>query len=338
MRAAVYTGKSKLEVRDVPVPEVGPNEVLVEVACCAICGTDVHAVMYDIAPPGTVLGHEYSGEVVKVGSDITRWNLGDRVVGGGGDPPPGKGKGWDLDPRYNYRLHGFDPDRMRAYAEFVLMEEWEPIPIPEGVSYESAALCEPAAVAVHAVRLSQLRLGDSVAIIGAGPIGLFTIQAARASGATSILVSEPSATRRAAAEALNADRVIDPTQDDPIKASEDMTGGVGVHVVFDCAGVKGTLDQAANMVRPRGQVVLIAVPWEPLPLEPADWMARHINIQTIFGHDPADWHTVLKLMQTRKIIVEPMLRESDFVPLENIQSAFESLYTPGDQLQLVVRP
>ena len=83
---------------------------------------------------------------------------------------------------------------------------------------------------------------------------------------------------------------------------------------------------------------MIAVPWEPLPLEPADWMARHINIQTIFGHDPADWHTVLKLMQTRKILVEPMLRESDFVPLENIQSAFESLYTPGDQLQLVVRP
>ena len=159
MRAAVYTGNSKLDVRDVPVPEVGPNEVLVEVACCAICGTDVHAVMYDVAPPGTVLGHEYSGKVVKVGSDITGWQVGDRVVGGGGNPPPGKGKGWDLDPRYNYRLHGFDPDRMRAYAEYVIMEEWEPIPIPDGVSYESAALCEPAAVAVHAVRLSQLQAG-----------------------------------------------------------------------------------------------------------------------------------------------------------------------------------
>ena len=147
MRAAVYIGNSKLEVCDVPVPEVGPNQVLVEIACCAICGTDVHAVMYDVAPPGTVLGHEYSGKIVEVGSDITRWEPGDRVVGGGGDPPAGKGKGWDLNPRYNYRLHGFDTARMRAYAEYVIMEEWEPIPIPDGVPYESAALCEPAAVA-----------------------------------------------------------------------------------------------------------------------------------------------------------------------------------------------
>lgn len=337
MQAAVYVGNSKLEVREVPVPEVGPKEILVKVAFCGICGTDVHAVLYDIAPPGTVLGHEYCGEVVEVGSDVERWQVGDRVVGGGGDPPPGKGKGWDLNPRYNYRLHGFGPDRMRAFADYKVMEEWEPIPIPHGVSFEAAALCEPAAVAVHAVRLSQLRLGDSVAIIGAGPIGLFVIQAARAAGATSILVSEPSATRRAAAEALNADCIIDPATDDPIEAGENMTGGAGVHVVFDCAGIKGTLNQAANMVQTRGQVVLIAVPWEPLPLEPADWMARHINIQTIFGHEPADWHTVLKLMQDRKIVVEPMLRESDFVPLEHIQSAFESLYTPSDQLQLVVR-
>lgn len=337
MRAAVYTGNSKLEVRDIPRPEVGPNDVLVEVAYCAICGTDVHGVMYDVVPPGTVLGHEYSGTVVEVGNEVKRWRVGDRVVGGGGDPPPGKGKGWDLDPRYNYRTQGFDAKKIRAYAEFVLMEEWEPIPIPDSVSDEAASLCEPAAVAVHAVRLSKLRLGDSVAVIGAGPIGLFTIQAARAAGATSILVSEPSATRRAAAEELNADLVIDPAEADPVETAEKMTCGAGVHVAFDCAGIGGTLDQAANMARPGAQAVLIAVPWKPLLLEAADWMARHINIQTTFGHDPSDWHTALELMQTRRIVVEPMLRESDFVPLEHIQSAFESLFVPSDQLQMVVR-
>ena len=243
----------------------------------------------------------------------------------------------DLDPRYNYRVEGFHAKKIRAYAEYALMEEWEPIPIPDGVSDEAAALCEPASVAVHAVRMSQLKLGDPVAVIGAGPIGLFTVQAARAAGADSILVSEPSAQRRSAAAKLGADVVIDPTQDDPVAAAEAMTGSMGVCVAFDCAGVKGTLDQSASMVRPRGQAVLIAVPWEPLPLEAADWMARHINVQTTFGQDPGDWHTTLNLMQRGSIDVRPMLQESDFIRLEDIQSAFESLFTPSDQLQMIVK-
>ena len=264
MRAAVYTGNSKLEVRDVPTPEVGPNEVLVEVSCCAICGTDVHAVMYDVAPPGTVLGHEYSGKVVEVGGDITRWTVGDRVVGGGGNPPPGRERDGTSIPATTTvaRLRpGQDTRLCRVRPHGGMGAD----------SHSGRRILRVRRVmrarrgGRHAVRLSQLRLGDTVAVIGAGPIGLFTIQAARAAGATSILVSEPSATRRAAAEALDADRVIDPTQEDPVKASEEMTGGAGVHVVFDCAGIKGTLDQAANMVRPRGQVVLIAVPWEPHP-------------------------------------------------------------------------
>jgi (R,R)-butanediol dehydrogenase/meso-butanediol dehydrogenase/diacetyl reductase len=337
MRAAVYKGKHKLEIEDIAVPEVGPKDVLIDVAYCAICGTDVHGVLYDVVPLGTVLGHEYSGTIVEVGSDVSKWKVGDRVVGGGGDPPPGKGKGWDLDPRFNYRTDGLSAKKIRGYADFVRMEEWEPIPIPDGVSEEAAALCEPASVAVHAVRMSQLKLGDSVAVIGAGPIGLFTIQAARAAGATSILVSEPSATRRKAAKKLGADIVIDPMSENTIEASEKMTDGLGVHVAFDCAGIKNTLDQSASMVRPRGQAVLIAVPWEPLPIEAAEWMARHINIQTTFGQEPDDWHTTLKLMQMGKIVVEPMLQESDFVPLEDIQSAFESLFKPSDQLQMIVR-
>ena len=337
MKAAVYAGNRKLEIRDIPAPTVGPTDVLIDVAYCAICGTDVHGVMYDVVPPGTVLGHEYSGTVVEVGNGVERWKVGDRVVGGGGNPPPGKGKGWDLDPRYNYRVEGFHAKKFRAYAEYVLMEEWEPIPVPDGVSDEAAALCEPASVAVHAVRMSQLKLGDPVAVVGAGPIGLFTVQAARAAGAVSILVSEPSPLRRGAAAKLGADVVIDPTQDDPVAAAEEMTGGAGVGVAFDCAGIKGTLDQAASMVRPRGQAVLIAVPWEPLPLEAADWMARHINIQTTFGQDPGDWHTTLKLMQRGGIDVQPMLQESDFIRLEDIQSAFESLFTPSDQLQMIVK-
>jgi threonine dehydrogenase-like Zn-dependent dehydrogenase len=116
-----------------------------------------------------------------------------------------------------------------------------------------------------------------------------------------------------------------------------MTEGLGAHVVFDCAGVKGTLDQAANMARRNGQAVLIAVPWESLPVRAGDWMAREINIQTTFGQQPQDWHTSLKLMQQGKITVERMLQKSDIIALEDIQQAFESLSKPSDQLQMVVR-
>ena len=337
MKAAVYKGNSRLAVEEVPTPSPAANEVLIKVKYSAICGTDVHAVMYDAAPVGVVLGHEYCGTIAEIGSDVTRWKLGDRVIGGGGAPPPGKGKPWSTQPRFNYRTEGMTQRRLSGYAEFIVLEEWQPVAIPDGVPDESAAVCEPCSVAVKAVRTSNLRLGDTVAILGAGPIGLFAIQAARAAGALQIMVSEPSETRRVAAEALGADLVIDPNRTNPIAAIEDMTDGLGAHIVFDCAGLKNTLDQAASMARRGGQAVLIAVPWEPLPVAAADWMAREINIQTTFGAAPEDWRTSLKLMQAGSVRVESMLKESDFVALEEIDAVFRSLFKPTDRLQVIVK-
>ena len=191
MKAAVYKGKQQLEVEEIPTPEPGPGQVLVKVSHCAICGTDVHAWLYDKAPPGTVMGHEYCGSIVKLGPDVSGWTIGERVAGGGGTPPPGKGPSFAIEPRFNFHATGFHGKPLRAYAEYVVMEEWEPTRVPDGVSDEAAALCEPLGVAVRAVRHSQLKLGDSVAVLGAGPIGMFTTQAAIAAGAGKVLVSEP---------------------------------------------------------------------------------------------------------------------------------------------------
>ena len=220
MRAAVYKGGQQFTVEDLPDPTPGPGQVVIDVNYCAICGTDVHHFLYDIAPPGTVMGHEYSGVVSSVGEGVSRWSVGDRVVGGGGEPPaevraasPNRGE------RFNYRLEGFSgaSSRVRAYAEKVLLEEWEPVPIPEGVSDEEAAMCEPCAVTVHAVRLSQLRLGDSVVVLGAGPIGLLCMQVARAAGASRVIVSEPAPARAEAARRLGADAVINPLEEDAVE-------------------------------------------------------------------------------------------------------------------------
>ena len=337
MKAAVYIGKQQLEVKDIPTPEPKAGQVLVKVKYCAICGTDVHAFLYDAVPPGTVLGHEYCGTVAELGPGVSTWKAGDRVVGGGGLPPPGKGPAWAVNPRHNFRTHGFAARPLRAYAEYVVMEEWEPVPIPDGVSDEAAALCEPCAVAVRAVRISQLKLGDTAAILGAGPIGLFCIQTARAAGASSVFVSEPVSIRREAALNVGADAALDPTSEDVVTRIVDMTDGLGPHIVYDSAGIRDTVDQAATIARRNGQVVLVAVPWKPTPLVPVDWMTREVNIQTSWGQRPEEWLIALDLMKSGKVSIEPMLNEVDFIPLERIQEAFEGLIKPTDQLQMVVK-
>ena len=338
MRAAVYKGKQRLEIEEVPTPTPGPGQVLLKIKYCAICGTDVHAFLFDIASPGTVLGHEYCGTIAEVGPGVTRWKKGDRVIGEGGVPPPSFNKPLRMEPRYNYRTMGFASARQRAYAEYTLQDEWEPLAIPDGVSDEAAALCEPCSVAVRAVRRSRLRVGDSVGIIGAGPIGMLCLQVARAAGAGSVFVAEMAPARIEAARTLGADEVINAAEEDTVTRMVELTDGHGPAIVFDCAGIKNTLDQALNAVRRAGQVVLVAVPWEPMPLLPVDWMAREVTLDMTFGGDPEDWKTALDLIAAGTVTMEPLLSTTSFVPMDEIQPAFEALTKPSTQLQMVVKP
>ncbi|MBM3959659.1 MAG: zinc-binding dehydrogenase [SAR202 cluster bacterium] len=338
MKAAVYQGKQRFQVKEIATPVPGPKQILVKVDFCGVCGTDVHAFMFDVAQPGAVLGHEFSGTVAAIGGEVSEWKVGDRVIGGGGEPPVGQEPATRVHPRYNYRTMGFQHGRTRAYAEYTLMEPWEPLRLPKGVPPEAGALCEPSAVAVHAIRLSGLRLGDSVGIIGAGPIGLLCLQAARAAGASRVFVSEPAPARAQAARKLGADLVLDPLKSDVTDGMVQATNGVGPDVVFDCAGIKSTLDQAMNTVRRGGQVTLVAVPWEPLPVLPVDWMAREVRLATSWGSRPEDWRIALNLMQTGALSTASIMSEASFVPLEKIQSVFEALMKPTTQLQVVVKP
>lgn len=337
MKAAVYKGKQRLAVEEIPTPEPGPGQVLVQVRFCAICGTDVHGWLYDKVPPGVVMGHEYSGAVVGLGESVSRWRVGDRVMGGGGTPPPGKGPAFAIEPRFDYHATGFAGRPLRAYAEYVVMEEWEPLAVPDGVSDEVAAMAEPCAVTVRAVRRSALKLGDSAAVLGAGPIGLLCIQAARAAGASAVFVSEPVAARAEAALSVGADAVIDPTKEDVADKMVSLTGGLGPDVAFDCAGIRRTLDQAFTMVRRDGQVVLVALPWESIPVLPVDWQGREVNLETTFGARSEDWRIALDLLASGKVTLEPLLSDAGFIPLDDIQEAFEALVKPTTQVQMVVK-
>jgi len=337
MKAAVYKGKQRLEVEDIPTPEPGPGELLVKIKYSAICGTDVHAWLYDAVPPGNVMGHEFCGTVAEVGAGVSRWKVGDRVVGGGGTPPPTKRPAFRTEPRFNWRTMGYAPGRVQGYGEYTVMQEYQPLPIPEGVSDEAAALLEPCSVAVRAVRISRLRLGDSAVVIGAGPIGLLCIQAARAAGAGAVFVSEPVPARAEIARQTGADAVIDPTGEDLEAQVVSMTAGLGADVVFECAGVGTTLDQAFNIVRRDGQVMLVSLAYEQIPLLPVDWIAREINMQMSFAADPEDWRIAMELIRRGKFRMEPLISETGFIPLDDIQQTFEALLRPTTELQMVIK-
>ena len=337
MKAAVYKGNKRFEIEDIPTPEPGPGQVLLKVSYCGICGTDVHAFFYDRVAPGTVMGHEYCGTIAKIGPGVSGWKEGDRILGGGGMPPPGKGPAV-RDPRYSFHTDLYGDKPLNAYAEYVLMEDWQPLAIPDDVTDEAAALCEPSTTGVRAIRQSQLKLGDTVAIIGAGPIGLLCLQSVKAAGAGAVFVSEPATVRREAALALGADAVIDPSREDVVERMIELTGGLGPHVVFECAAAKPTLDQSLSMTRMGGEVVLVALAWEPVSVLPVDWVARQVKLQASAGVTYVDWEIALNLIRTGKIRTEPLVSEDDLVPLDDIQRAFESLATPTTQLQVVVKP
>ena len=340
MRQAVYAGGKRFEIRDVPVPEPGPGEVLVEVEYCGICGTDVHGFMYDTVPAGTVLGHEFTGRIAAVGEGAGDWRVGDPVVAGGGTPPPGTPDPIDDEPRFNFRTMGWTAMTAfdGAYAEYTVMEAWRPLRRPEGVSAAAGALAEPLTTAIDAVRPAGIRLGDSVGILGAGPIGLLCLQAARLAGATKVIVSEPAPARAAAARALGADAVIDPVASDVEAEMVALTDGLGPDVVFECAGARDTLHQALCTVRRGGRVALVALSWEPNEVLPVDWISRDIQLVTSLQHHPRHWRIGLDLLARGLVRTGPMLAGESVIALDDIQSAFVGLQSPSDEIKLLVRP
>ncbi len=340
MRAAVYTGPQHFEVQRLPTPEPETGEILVRVEYASICGTDVHGFMYDVVPYGSTLGHEYSGTVAALGPGVTRWSVGDPIVGGGGERPSGMPRFVDADPRLNFRKAGWQmqPPSSQAYAEYVVMKEWQPLALPDGVSLLAASMTEPLCKGVRSIHKSGFRIGDSVAVIGAGPIGLFCIQVAVAAGASTVIAVEPAAARAKAATESGADVVLDPRDMDIEPALVELTDGKGPHVIIETAGARGTLSDAMSAVRKKGSVVLVALSWDPVPVMPVDWIAREVRMVTTISDEPSDWRTGLDLMARELVNTGPLVAPGAVVPLEGIQDAFEALTTPNDQIKMIVQP
>jgi (R,R)-butanediol dehydrogenase / meso-butanediol dehydrogenase / diacetyl reductase len=332
MKAAIFTEDKRLVVEEVPDPTPEPDEIVMRVTYCAICGSDLHRYAYAMMSPGTIMGHEFSGEVVAIGTHVTHWKIGDRVTRCGGRIDPGRDLP-NMPPRYSAKERGFLGLKPGAYAEYLATPAEKVMAIPEGVSDLDSSLLEPLTVALHAVRSSKLKLGDRVMIVGAGPIGLLAQQCARRAGATQVYVSETNPARRRVAEILGAQAVFDPGRADVVKEIVKRTG-IGADVAFECAGARPTLQQALESVRMGGQVVVVALAWEPVECLPVEWVGREVELKSCYAHLNSEWPISMGLLAGGEIQTRPLI--SKVIGLERLDATFRELLDPGNELVQVV--
>ncbi|EOH91209.1 galactitol-1-phosphate 5-dehydrogenase [Enterococcus pallens] len=271
MEASVLVAPGVLEYKKVGIPEIGANDVLIKVAYAGICGSDVPranlengARMYPI-----ILGHEFSGTVDKVGSNVTKLKTGDKVAVAPLIPDPNseytKEGYYGLSDNYNIIGTGSNG----AFSEYVVVPEEHAVVMPEELDLLSAAGVEPATISWHALRRAQIEVGDTVAVLGCGPIGQFAIQIAKIFGAKTVIAVDIFDDKLSLAKELGADIAINSKEVDLEQAIKELTG-LGVDVVIETAGSKITQKQSLLITRKHGRIVFVGISHQDLPLSEAE--------------------------------------------------------------------
>jgi threonine dehydrogenase-like Zn-dependent dehydrogenase len=338
MKACVFKAAgAPLEVVEVPEPVAGPGEVVVSVRDCGICGSDLHAARYGFRmPPGTIMGHEFSAVVDHVGAGVTGYAPGDPVVvmsylACGDCDACRAGNG----PRCRgMKLVGFG-DVAGAYAEKMKTRPGSVFRMPPGMSHRLGATVEPLVVGLHGVHRAGLRPGETCLIMGAGPIGLVTLQWAKFAGARAIVVSEMAEGRREVALAMGADAAVDPRLQNPNVALAKITGeNTGPDVLFECIGAAGTLAEAVNYARRGGRIVVIGVCMEEDHWGPIAAMNKELDLRFSLGLEPGEIETTIAMLAAGRVSTEPMI--TDVISLEELPKAFAGLSQPGRQTKVMV--
>lgn len=338
MKSLIFYGERQMEVGEWADPQPGPGQVLVEVAACGICGTDLHVYKGMPAPwpvPG-VHGHEFSGRVIGWGDNVEGFAEGDRVVV---QPLRHCGRctaclAGRTNVCFNMRLIG--GEEPGGFAERVAVDADSVYPIPDGLSLHCAAMVEPVATAVHAFERNRVESQQTVAVFGAGALGLFSVQLARLGGAESVVVSEVVDARLALASGLGATDTVNGARESAVEAVHDITGGEGADLVIEAAGSVVTRQQAVEAVRPGGTVVFIALGAEPVPIDFAAVVTKEIRLQGAQCHTKPDFMSSLQHLACGDVRVDELLTP---LALDDGPGAFEQLVTdPGDLVRVVLEP
>ena len=334
MKVAVYKRPNEMAVIDAPKPQAKAGEIVLKVHACGICGSDLHAVQYGFGmPPDTIMGYEFCGEVHEIGAGVSGFKLGDRV-----SALPFNSCGVCDRCKHGMEIHclklqGLGLGQLPgAYAEFVACGAQSLFKLPDNVSSRDGAMVEPLSVGLHAVKRSGIRAGDVAVVMGAGPIGLATLTWAKGKGAK-VVVSEIAAGRAELARKLGADFVVNPKETDPAAQVREMIGESPA-TVFECIGVKGTLENAIEMVRPRGQVVVVGVCMEPDQITPLRCIFKEVSVNFVLGYDPPDFDETIKALASGRIKPQPMV--TDVIGVDQVPEMFEALRKPGGRAKVIV--
>ena len=332
MRAAIYrAGGRPLAIESVTDPRPAADQVIIEVAHAGICGSDLHVTEHGYIPPGVILGHEFAGTVVEVGAGVDAdWRVGDRVTA----LPVQACRECDACELglpalcRSGRFTGMTLEYPGAYAEYVAARGSMLQRLPAGVSFTDGAMVEPLAVAHHAVALAALRPGDSVLVIGAGPIGAGVTLFARLAGASQVIVSEPAARRREIARQLGATAVVDPVHEDVAARCAALCGGPPA-VVIECVGNPGLLQKALEFAGIRGRVVVAGVCFGEDRVLPIVGLMKEVSVQFCQCYTEADFEAVITAIARGEARPAPMHSQS--IGLAELPACFEALRTnPGD--------
>jgi len=336
MKAAVFLGAGNIEVKDIlnPVPE--DDEVVIRVGYCGICGSDLEAYATGMYETGLVIGHEFAGTIVQVGSGVSGWRVGDRVVVGdavpcGECPPCREGR---LDACESLTMIGVTHDgAMAEYVRFVAAGLHR---LPVQVTLRQGALAEPLSVALHGVRRSRLKPGDVAVVMGAGPIGLLTLQCALLAGARRVAVTEVDPVRAALAGRLGAAIVLDPRRDNVGVALSQLTDGRGPDLIFICTGAPDPYRDAISLVRKGGQVFLLGLCVEPVETDFMSVAMGELSIEGSFA-GWAEMAAAVEFIAQRRVDVEALI--SHEIPLDAVvEQGFCHLADPGSgAVKILVR-
>ncbi|GAB3807691.1 zinc-dependent alcohol dehydrogenase [Virgibacillus kimchii] len=325
MKSAVVIGPNKVEIKDKNIPEIKRDEVLIKVKTAGVCGSDLHLFYgtHAFRKLPAVLGHEVAGEIVKVGEDVTKFNIGDRVtvephIGCGECESCKKG----LLNLCKSKVVPGTKDWIGTFSEYFNAPEQTLYKIDENVSYEIGTLIEPLAVGIHAISRISVPDKDSIVILGSGTIGLLTLVAAREAGYKNIICTDTEQFNLNMAKKHGANLVLNPYEVDVESKVKEYTNGEGVDVAIVATDVPPIINQASSIVKKRGEVGLVAMITEEIPVNTYNFVFNEINLFGAMTYETEDFAKAVELVNNG-------LEISDFItqkkPLENAQQALELL-------------
>lgn len=325
MKTAVVVEPNKVEIKNIDVPNFKSNEVLIKVKTVGVCGSDLHLFhgTHAFRKPPAILGHEIAGEIVEIGEEVTKFKVGDRVTV---EPQVGCGEceycQKDLINLCTSKIVPGTPGWIGTFSEYFNAPEQTVYKIEDHVPYEIGTLIEPFAVGIHAISRISVPEKDSIAILGSGTIGLLTLVAAREAGYKQIICTDTQQFNLDMAKQQGATLALNPLKDDVEAIVKEFTNGKGVDVAIVAADAKVIVDQASSIVKKRGEVGIVAMITEQIPVNTYNFVFNEINLFGAMTYETKDFVKATHLINNG-------LNLSDFItqrlPLAQSQEALDVL-------------